>query len=173
MNSICAIIDAQGFVVDDEFHVRELAIAPIKPEVIQSWDVDMPFEYHELSVDDCITAMHISRFHTGLPFKPLSLSIPSEKLDVFLYILYEKCKKDDMLFFGIKNNQFGVYLDKIGIPYVKIKSPCIHKLKSLYSLENQCKRHFFKENGVCAEQKVDLLRQWFIDSKLFSLLIDF
>ena len=45
MDKICAIIDAQVFIINGKFHIRELAFNQLDTDEVHCWEFDIPFNY--------------------------------------------------------------------------------------------------------------------------------
>jgi hypothetical protein len=170
MESICAIVDVQGFVVENEFIPRELAYCELDGPV-KSHDIGTNINFRNMSVKDKITNRYIMNYTTGLTIRAPDDCIPKDKLKIFLAMMYGKYSTIGKVHFGIKNPQLGELLDSIGVPWIEIKSPCTHNLAKYYKKETNCKRHVLNEDGKCSVAKVDLLKNWLIDSKYLEELI--
>ena len=166
MDSICAVIDAQGFYVNNEFFPRELAYARMDMSPIDSYESIPIVKFQDLSVNDKKLNKFIMKY-TGLPYDCQSSHIPSDKMKHLIAILYNKCYTEDKPIFGIRNHQFGRYLATIGLPYLEIDCPSVYTLMKLYEGKT-CDRHILKEDGMCAVHKVDVLRNWIIDNLKYN-----
>ena len=165
MDSICAIIDAQGFYCKNEFFPRELAIAPVHGET-QSWESNPPMKYLELSPQDQKVNDFIMKY-TGLPYDCFTEHFPIDKMKFLIAMIYNKYFTEDKPNFGIKNYQFGGYLATMGLPYVEIKCPSIYTLGKIYGYQT-CERHILKDDGMCAIAKVNILKNWVLDHKKYK-----
>ena len=170
MDSVCAIVDAQGFVKDGEFIPRELAISDYSIDGLRCWDVETCLSFNELSDKDRKTNRYL-RAYSGLTIEPFEVNfVPRDKLSIFLVQLYEKHRSEARPNFGIKNFQFGELLDKLNIPYKEIEGPSVNKLKNYYKNITQCHRHIYNTDGVCAAAKVEILKTYLKDTVLFEEL---
>lgn len=170
MESICAIVDVQGFVVEKEFIPRELAYSDLTGPV-KSYDIGTDINFRDLSVNDKITNRYIMDYTTGLTIRAPDGCIPKDKFKIFLAMMYGKYSTVAKVNFGIKNPQLGQLLDSIGIPWTEIKSPCVHTLGKYYKKETDCTRHILNEGGKCSVGKVELLQKWIIDSEYLKDLV--
>jgi hypothetical protein len=171
MDTVFAVIDAQAFYINKEFMPRELAIAPIERDIIQSWEVRMPVKYNSLAEEDKKVNDFIMEY-TGLPFDlevtDESSHLAIDKVKLMLVLLHNKYSCDCKPNFGIRNYQLGHYLASIGLPFVEIQCNSIYTLGKLYK-RKFCERHVFKSDGMCAVNKVNILKNWILDNKNISI----
>jgi hypothetical protein len=121
MNSICAIIDAQGFVKDRVFYPRELSV--LSHELRMSLIVDSSLNYTGMNSKDRKTNKYISNNLLGLSMKSCpsknaqNLSYDSSEQIRNLYLIVLQGDKEHL---GIKNQQLAQVLDMIDIPYIDL-----------------------------------------------------
>ncbi len=165
MDIICAIIDAQGFVINNKFYPREIAVT--YNGMILNFDVNTNLDFRLMNEKDVKTNEYIMNNVTGLKLRhdPSVDSIPMIKLGVTIAQIYEMLKTPTKQHFGIKNSQFSQILDELGIPYKEIDTPSIHTLMKYYNYKNECNRHTEASNGMCATVKVAHLDQWIKDKE--------
>ena len=157
MESICAVIDAQGFYINNEFMPRELAVAAMDGTEIQTWESCIPFRFEDLSESDQKLNDFVMKY-TGLRWE--CRGFPIDKIKLLIAMTYHKLSSEEKPNFGVKNHQFAAYLASIGIPYIEIKCPSTYTLTKLYGGE-PCIRHLIP--GMCSVMKVDILRKWLFD----------
>jgi hypothetical protein len=171
MYSICAVLDVQAFQIKGEFFPREVAIAPIERNIVQSWEIRMPIRFKDLDEKDKELNEFIMNY-TGLSFDlevtDGSKHLGVDKVKLLLAMLHNKYSCECKPNFGIKNHQLGHYLASIGIPFVEIDSPATNILQILYP-KKYCGRHELKEDGMCAVNKVYVLKKWLLDEDLSDI----
>jgi len=170
MNQLCAVIDAQGFAKDSKFYPRVIAVAFPYVDKVLCWDCETGLDFHNLSSKDRITNSYI-RHYTGLPFEAPEDAISHDKVSVFLGLLYDQCKYDDKIYFGIKNPQFGQLLSHLRIPTIEVECPSTSVLARYYKKE-RCSRHVENDEGMCSVRKVELIREYLNDKLMYNDLIN-
>jgi hypothetical protein len=170
MESICALIDAQGYFIDGKFHISELAISPTGHSCVQTWSVCLPKDFEEMSKKDKITNEYIRRNITGLPYKPDNEEhISHTKIKAFIYMLWSKYRSgSERNKFGIKNPNLAKLLTELEIPYIEIEMPSIKDLQKYYTFHYECDRHTDCSQPRCAVQKVALMKIWLSDKQVFD-----
>ena len=170
MDQLCAIIDAQGFVKDNQFYPRVIALALPYMEKILCWDCETGLNFDRLNSRDRITNNYIQHY-TGLPLNAPNDAIPQEKVNVFLGMLYEQLKCGDHIYFGIKNPQFGTLLSHLHIPTLEIDCPSTRVLNRYYR-KDRCDRHTENPEGMCSLRKVELIKEYLNDKIMYNDLIN-
>ncbi len=170
MESICAIMDAQGFVQDGLFYPREISI--ISPAVKMSLIVDSGLNYSEMNVKDRVTNRYISNNLLGMAMRsstPNSSHNLSHDALEQIGIMYNMVKKEDEKYIGIRNDHLAQVLDMIGIPFIDLKGlncPSYKALSKRYK-KHLCNFHYRqvpdRSKLRCAEKKCQLLWQWRTD----------
>ncbi len=167
MNSICAIMDAQGFVKEGVFYPRELSI--ISHELRMSLIVDSGLSYTGMNLKDRKTNKYISNNLLGLSMKNFSpnrghnLSYDSSEQIRNLYLMVLQGDKEHL---GIKNQQLAQVLDMLDIPYIDLNQyncPSVKELSKSYKTK-PCNFHSRqvpdRDRLRCAEKKCNLLWKW-------------
>ena len=173
MENICALFDAQGFIINEEFYIRELAVTSLKDNSIQSWDAEIPQDFDSLSTKDKITNEYIRRNITGLSFNTSDADfIPFRKIRVFLVLMWNKYKTPTKQMIGVKNLGLAKILDELNIPYLELKAPSIANLKNYYRSTYFCMRHKECPDALCSIQKLMLLRMWIKDENSFKETVE-
>ena len=171
MDKICAIIDAQGFIINGKFHIRELAFNEFDSPNVLNWEFDIPYNFEELNTKDKITNDYIMRNITGLPFQPQrdSKYMTFDKLRPFIGYLYQKTQTTQRKFFGIKSQQIAEVLFDLDIPFILLGDiPSVKRLQKYYKTTAFCTNHTENYEGKCAEQKVEHIRRWISDTQYFN-----
>src|SRR5690348_10197932 len=103
MESICAVVDAQGFTLQrDGFLVRELAVW--NNEVKEVIEIDPCIVMAGLNKTDRTTVQFTTRNIHGMHHDPQGLDIPNNtNMRVILKTMYKTLNRPDKPFFGIKN----------------------------------------------------------------------
>ncbi len=170
MESICAIMDAQGFVQDGLFYPREISI--ISPTLKISLIVDSGLNYAEMNVKDRITNKYIINNLLGMSMrshtKVKSHNLSHDALEQISNV-YNMVKNEDEKYSGIRNDHLAQVLDMIGIPFIDLKGlncPSYKALSNRYK-KTPCKFHYRqvpdRSKLRCAEKKCQLLWQWRTD----------
>jgi hypothetical protein len=164
--SICAILDAQGFIKNKEFLPREISVTA-NNGLSMCYEIDPNIQVSELSAQDQKTNMHISWTITGLSYKPTSNYYYNiTEVGQLLTNIYNLFKKQPGDVFGIKNNQLKKLLIEHNIPCVQLKSPHIERLNELYGPPWQCRYHTLGRKGRCALCKTIYLNKWLNKNKV-------
>lgn len=161
-HQICAIIDAKGYVVDDEFHPREVALVSNKAQLNWLCEVDEP---HLKDYDGSEFAVAQYR-KTGLPLdsaKDVHTVLDTKDTKVFygravILAMYEWMKTDERPYLGVKSKKLLPILDMWGIPYVPLFTQTndrIDRLLLSYAT-TRCKFHK-REGSTCALSKASAL----------------
>ena len=171
MDKLCAIIDAQGFIIDGKFYVRELSFNEYNSPNVLTWEFELPYCFDELSPKDKITNHYIESNITGLPYQlPIgSKHMSYDKLKPFIGYLYEKSKSPSRKFFGIKNQQITDLLVELNISFISLENiPSVKQLQKFYKTTVFCPNHTENHFGTCSAQKVDHIRRWIDDTQTFE-----
>ena len=169
MEQLCAIIDAQCFVKDNKCYPRVIAVTFPYADKVLAWDCETGVEMEKLHSKDHITNSYI-RHYTGLPIEAPEGAIDKNKVNVVLGLLYEQCKFGDKIYFGVKNPQFYKILSDLRIPTIELDCPSTSIL-SRYYRKKRCDRHTENREGMCAIRKVELIREYLNDKKMYSDII--
>ena len=161
MDQVCAIIDAQGYTINGQFHPREVAVVSHKMLMCVLCDNENKFK--DLSVKEMKSAQ-IVYSKTGLPFesstdkwRKFEKNTSSERkydgMDVIL-MMYQWVHTEDKPLVGIKNPQMRPILEMWDIPYLDMPEKEEPMYEQLYRkhLSRQCEYHC-KENSRCALTK--------------------
>jgi hypothetical protein len=169
--TICGVLDAQGFIENNVFLPREIAIADKYDSMCI--EIDPQIDVESLSEVDRVTNRHISLRYTGLDYKPQFKNfLPIQLVDTLLIHLYHFFKKSSNDVFGIRKPQLAKLLDKNSIPYVIIDSPNMETLNKYYGPGWLCKFHTVSATGRCALCKAEFLNRWITDrDKMEKFLI--
>ena len=173
MDKLCAIIDAQGFIVNGKFYIRELAFTKMNSSTVHCWNVEIPINFEKLINKDKITNDYIRRNISGLPFNissDVSNYIKYEKLNAFIGYLYNKSCSLDCKYFGIKNPQLAEMFIGLDIPFISLDDdiPTVRKLHKFYRMTVFCPKHTENIRGTCSAQKVDHIKKWITDTLQFD-----
>lgn len=165
---ICAVVDAQGFTLDNRFHFRELAIrnqdfrccVEFNPEIF----------LHRLSRDKRRHLIYqINNIH-GLPINPHDTGCfrSSQALTV-LQSWHAISASPEKPYFGVKNPQLAGVLEQGNIPYICLNKPELNvpSLKVLDGVVKGAKffcalhtRIHYNNDLRCALRKVNLIWEW-------------
>lgn len=170
INKICAALDAQGYYLNGEFHIREVSIV--------SHNMRCSFLCH-VDIDKIIMSsknrktMKVVEYMTSLPIDPdndcwtrkenykICLQKPYQKYYGAETILsmYQWVQTADRPYVAIKNSQIIPILKDFDIPYVhidNIKDLVTEKYDGLCA--RTCDYHYDKYERVkCAESKADAI----------------
>jgi hypothetical protein len=171
MVKLCAVIDAQGFQIGDQFYIRELCLIPCYSRNKYYCEVDIPISYENLNEKDKTTVNFCRQFVHGLPLETrVNNAIPHSDLPEKLRLLYElhRIGSDDKI--GVKNTQLQKLLTRWGIPCIDLEiyldCPPIKWLRHSYKMKDVCEIHtdFIRNKRIhiarCAEDKAKNLWQW-------------
>lgn len=151
MDRICAVVDAQGFIVDQCFLARECAIIANNFSHVQEFDISIP--WNEISEINQKSIDAIERYVTGIPFYSLtkrgreSSPIPDySKVANFLKTHYQMLASDEKPYFGVKNNLLKKILDEANIPSYDLtdETPSVLALDKMYDTNWTCALHTSK-----------------------------
>src|SRR6266487_5655130 len=153
MQRICAIIDAQGFIQNKRFIVREFAIKT--DEIELCLHVNNRMSLKRLSNSDLKTNLYAQQHLHGLSFLPekgVSWGCIKELLQY-----YFNGKP-----YGVKNNQLGNLLREINIPFISLEGAIITKdpRSPKGSAPLSCGKHI--DSSRCSLAKVNQLYLWLI-----------
>ncbi len=144
MNSICAIMGAQGFVKDGLFYPKELSI--MSHSLRMSLIVDSGLNYTGMNLKDRKANKYISKNLLGISIKNHSsdknhnLSYDALEQIRNLYLMVLQGDKEHL---GIKNQQLAQVLDMIDIPFIDLNQyncPSIKELSKRYKRKT-CNSH--------------------------------
>ena len=170
INKVCAIIDAQGFVMDGKFFPRVISV--ISNSFKQTVLCDSGLRRSFLTVQDRITNNYISNNIIGLSMGNHDLGMKHKMSDdgyQVIYNIYDMVKTNKKKYIAISNDQIEEILRYWQIPYIKLQDcgcPGIEKLRKLYPM-NIC--HFHnravpdRKKLRCAEEKCEMVWQWLIE----------
>ena len=170
IDKICGILDAQGFIKDDEFYPREISL--ISPTLKYTQLCETHLKFSEMNVKDRKTNAFLSNNILGLSLrtknKGIKINATHDPIQV-IFNLYHLVRTDEKPFIGIKNDHIKEILDMWDIPYVNLghyNCPNLKVLKLFYG-GNVCHyhdRHVPDRRKLrCAEQKCEMLWKWLID----------
>jgi hypothetical protein len=167
LKSICAIIDIQGFVRNNEFLPREVAIYNGKDLV--HFDIDHQFGDGSFSSRDRVTNGYLKANLLGLSYRPKEYHTVKklDELPELLGNLYFAYTSNEKFKFGINNNQAKKYLETMGIAVVDLSVYSVPKVATLEIMlklggPKNCYRHEYSygKDWNCAVRKVKLLWKW-------------
>lgn len=168
INKICGVMDAQGFVKNDEFFPREICV--LSNSVKQSQLCDTQLRFVDMNIKDRITNMYLANNLFGLSMRTSNGISHNSSHDAtqVVYLMYNKIKTPTKPYLGVKNPQLIKILDFWGIPYVELEDyncPNMSSLKRYFggqachfherAVPDRCKLH-------CAQHKCELLWKWLI-----------
>ena len=135
MNQVCAVVDIQGFSLQDGFRTRELAIWNDDTKVC--FDVDPELCMFFLNKTDRRTVKYSTHNLHGLLHESFEDNAPKSKdLGKLLEMAYLTLIRPDKKLFGIKNTQLAEILDQYDIPYIELST-----LEIVYKREGFCINH--------------------------------
>jgi hypothetical protein len=160
MDQICAIIDAQGFYLNNKFYIRECAIVSDKLSHCQEFYTNINFD--ELTSIDKNNVIHCKRNIHGLLLNPYMDNLPLPSSDGFIHYIkyfYDVLSSKEKPLFAVKHEPLKRLLESSGIPVCdlndkKYKIPKIADLEEWYGNRWTCAYHI-KSNYVlrCAYRK--------------------
>jgi hypothetical protein len=164
MEKICAVVDAQGFYINNKFFVRELSM--VSDELTICIEFDPGFNWHELSQEDKNIIMYSTKYIHGLYFRPFNPDKhnylnKSEDIGFVLQKWYQMVATNQKYLFAHKNNQLGKILTELGIQCIDLSElnfPTYDKIQQKYGDVYLCAYHkrprsFTKCNLTCAYRK--------------------
>lgn len=169
-NKICAVIDAQGFVMDGHFFPREISV--ISNTMKQNVLCDTGLKRSLMNLRDRITNNYISNNILGMSFGSYNLEMKHKMSDDGFQVvrnIYEMVKTDKRDYVALRNDQLREILDLWKIPYIKLEDfgcPGINKLRKLYPSQVCHFHNRMVPDRVklrCAEEKCEMLWRWLID----------
>jgi hypothetical protein len=167
MESICAIMDAQGFIQDDLFYPKEISI--ISHTVKMTILVEPELNYSEMNVKDRVTNMYISNNILGMSMRGnkenKSHNLSPDALEQ-IGNLYDMVMKEDEKYLGIRNDQLALILKIIDIPFIDLKGYNCPSYKVLARQYRGIPCNFHERQVPdrsklrCAEKKCELVWKW-------------
>ena len=166
-DKICAFVDAQCFVKDGEYYIKELSA--LSDKEIYSFVLNPNIDYSTMNVKDRKTNRYISNNILGMPLRGSMSHKHSDDSLQELLKMYSKFKTNDKIYFAINSAQLKSLLDLVDIPYIDLSNyhcPGYAKLEKFYK---HCVCHFHQRHVPdrrklrCSLKKCNLLRRWTID----------
>lgn len=167
-DKICAIIDAQGFILDNRFHFRELAIRNQEQKCCVEFSAEIFL--HRLPREKRQQLIYQTNNIHGLPIHAIDHDcFKSSQALTVLQSWHAIFATEAKPYFGVKNTQLVNVLEQGGIPYVCFNQPAlgVPSLKIL-DQQNEAQKFFCNlhtrvhrtRNLRCALRKVNLLWEW-------------
>lgn len=177
---ICAIIDAQGFVSNNYFYPREIAI--VSDKLSTCFEVDNGPNKYDITSNDLKTSLYLQNFLSGIHFEPpkVKLGLPfifRENLELFLKTIFKKLSSSENSKFATKNQQLTKLLNIYNIPNINLedksyKCPTLKEFDKLYSNSHIwfCSYHselplekVFRQSMRCSLRKSLYIWKWIQD----------
>ena len=167
---VCAVIDAQGFIVNKKFYMREIAV--VSHTFKQSCLCDTGLSYAMMYPKDRKVNSYISNNLLGLSLgfsKGQDKTFSTDDGEQIVVMLYEKLKTKRQNYVAVKNQHLIPILEKWGVPFVDLEDFDCPKPSLLKLVYDKPTCHFHereipdKGKLICAEQKVDCLWHWLND----------
>jgi len=160
MEKVFATIDAQGFVNDGKFIIRELAFD--SADWCMCTEVDNNLIFHELSYQDQESIRFNTKYVHALRLRPKTYTfIKQDDVAPLLRQVYHRLHTVEKPYFGVKNHQFAGILKELNIPHIElIDVPSWRLLDDYYNARNLCEFHERETEGICAMRKVANMWKW-------------
>ena len=160
MEKIFATIDAQGFVNNGKFIIRELAFD--SADWCMCTEVDNDLIFHELSYQDQESIRFNTKYVHALRLRPKTYTfIKQEDVASMLRQVYHRLHTEEKPYFGVKNNQFAEILKELNIPHIQLDDvPSWRMLDDYYKTKHLCEFHERETEGICAMRKVTNMWKW-------------
>ena len=173
MDSVCAILDCQGFQFKDRFVPREIAI--VSDKISQCQELNPHMNWRELSEEDQAVVLHSTKFKHGLhycPFNPVEHCFLYDSTEVgkIIEAWYALISTDEKPAFAYKNQQLKKIIEDLGIPSIDLESPSLgfpsyDQLKTKYGDNYLCSYHKkpIKNSNhklICAYRKANHLYRY-------------
>lgn len=195
-NTLCAIVDCQGYVKGGKFVPKEFAISFHNDLQLEVWctmndgpvpmpwtsktifngnclrfDIDTKLNEFSMSASDRQANRYIQNKLTGLDYGPKTeRHITLEQLPLLVKRLYNVCKKRETDVFGVNNNQFEEMLTTWEIPYTKLQVPPIDVLDRKFDGKWACDLHSWP-TAKCALRKVIYIKKWLDEDNSWDILL--
>jgi hypothetical protein len=157
MEEVCVIVDAQGFVSNGKFIVREIAFKNDEFELCKA--VETNLDLKDMSIMERCTNEHATRFVHGLSLRPSgNEKISQDEVVPLIRQVYFHYKTDRKAYIGIKNNQLRDILRSSRLKYYEFHEPSIASLKIFYG-HDLCPQHAGGD-FTCAQTKCKHLYKW-------------
>lgn len=183
MDQACAVVDVQGFELENGFVAREVGICSDSLFTLCQ-ELNPKLYFKNLSEKDQKTVIYCSRFKHGLnilPFHPVEHAFLPLSSDIgpLLKMYYEIVSSKEKPLLAFKNRRVGEILKQQGIPGLDLddpllKFPPISHLEDAYKSLFTCGYHKYRQPDVryrCAYRKCQHI--WtFIKSQLQEKMDD-
>jgi len=166
LSKIACLLDVQGFIINNIFYPRELAI--LNNTISRSFNIDT--ELFSLSNIQKGAANYQTHAIHGLTLRPEegTFNITTKNFKDILFILVKTLTSRDQPLVGIKNHQLKPILQSLGIDYIDLEKgdvivPSIESLDSLNPLGKWvCENHTECDQGnrKCALRKCFNIWSW-------------
>jgi hypothetical protein len=166
-SNICAVMDAQCFVVNGKYYPKEIAV--ITDIFKKNYLCQILVKKDQVQSKDRITNNYIANCLLGISMwsekRPGSLK--NSRQVIVDYYNSAKCGNKELV--AIKNNQLQVILIELGIPFINLDEhgcDSLEQLKEQYNV-SYCSFHDLpvpdRRKIRCAEQKCEFLWRWLND----------
>jgi len=179
LSSVCAVLDAQGFVHEGKFIPREMALVGSNFEY--NWEVKTSLDRGVMSCKDRMTN-DVNVKHLGLALDVEEGTKAINYLDVGNHLknLYAAISTTGRPRLAIKQHNLAPLLKENGIPFInleesKFQCPSMNRLCLMYNEVKCCRLHTPQAFGEgpfrCSLKKASLLHQWIIRRKSGFILM--
>lgn len=174
LSSVCAVVDAQGFIQDGKFVAREVSFST--HERHYNFEVKTGLEYKKMNKEDKNTNKALlkllgldldicpSRTRATLHANQIGKNLK----DLYFVFCTKECPN-----LAVKNHFVKKILKQESIPYIDLdelqyECPALHKLEKLYPSTKDCSKHGISHHDLdfgqgpfrCSYRKTKILMTW-------------
>lgn len=147
MDSICAVLDVQGFMINKRFHPVEVCVVSEFDMTNMRLDAGIPWK--KLSFKNRCEAIWVSNNHHGIPYNAPTMAYTSNEAKNVVRAFYEMASTKTKSLIACKSQLAYQFIKECGLPGINLtcKGATWKNLSSKLKGRVPCQYHVFPAEG--------------------------